>query len=420
MLFRDTFTQYGALTSLIQGLSLILFGKYLFVVKLITAGFYGLSAVLLYQISRKILPGFLSLLVLCIWLLLAPYFTWTFLIWSSVYALTFQLAAILLLLNSMKDPSPELEVMAGVFSALTFWCRQTVGGFLILSMLLFLLQQKKSLVSFVRGIAYVMLAFFTWLLLNSALIDWFKQSIVFSYFWGQSVSSGFGLSGLLSDLFPGEIIPFSIWSPLPIWSVLPVGTVLLFLRNLKNRELVLLSFIAIASWLQYYPMSDIRHLYWAATPMIPLLMKFIQQFFDEYLNHDIKFSKVMALFASGLVFVGIFYFEISFRIVQGRKKVASTYVTIERPEVLKHMLLSPAEAEYYFDINSQIETYFRNNPQGNVVALGDNALYLTFDPRIRNIHPMYINLSLANENIYQGYPDIMNKYIESNQPLTLK
>jgi hypothetical protein len=419
MLFRDTFTQYGALTSLIQGLSLMLFGKYLIVLKIVTAVFYGLDSVLLYLISKKILPNFLCLLTLCIWILMAPYFTWTFLIWSSVYALFFQLAAILLLLNSIERKSSDLQLFAGVFTALTFWCRQPVGIFLALSIISFLIIQKKSVTYFIRGNLYVMGTFFVWLIFNSAFYDWFKQSIMFSFYWGQSVSAGFGLSRLLSNLFPGEIMPVSIWSILPVWSVLPIGTILLLIRNLKYKQLVLLSFVSLASWLQYYPMSDIRHLYWAATPMFPLLMKLIYQFFDEYLNHDLRLTKNMIIFASGLVFIGIFYFEVSFRVDQGQKRIASTYVSIEYPTVLRYMLLTPKEADYYSEIDDKIKIYFKNNPHGNVVALGDNAIYLTFDSRIKNIHPMYINLSLANENIYRDYPDIMNRYIELNHPLTV-
>ena len=88
-LFRESFTQYGALTALIQGLSLNLFGKYLITIKLVTAIFYGLIATMLFLIWSTFLNSSLTIFLVVIWQLLAPYYEYTFLPWSSVYSLFF-------------------------------------------------------------------------------------------------------------------------------------------------------------------------------------------------------------------------------------------------------------------------------------------------------------------------------------------
>ncbi len=417
MLFRDTYTQYGALTTLIQGLGLIIFGKYLIVMKLSAALFYGLSSVLLYLISIKILPRFLSLVTVAVWLCLAPYYTWTFLAWSSVYALFFQLASALALLTAAEKKSLKFELLGGIFTALTFWCRQPVGVFLFLSIMVFYLFSKKSFTAFLKGNLYTSAAFLAWIIFNGALIDWWKQSIMFSFYWSQSEGVGFSLSKVFISLFPNVITPFTIWAVLPVWAVLPIGTGLLVIRNFKNKKILLLSLIGLASWLQYYPMSDVRHLYWAGTPMFPLLAALIYQLFTEFLNIDIKLTKNLAGIIASMVFIGIFWPEAVYRITAGQKKVVQPFVSIPNPSVLKFMRLSPSEATFYLGLDAKIQSYFAATPNGNVVAKGNNALYLTFDPRIKNIHRMYINQTIVNETIYQEYPAIINKYIEVNKPL---
>lgn len=417
MLFRDTFTQYGALTTLIQSLVLVIFGRYLLVMKLSAAVFYGFSSVLLYLISIKILPRFFSFITWLVWLCLAPYYAWTFLAWSSVYALFFQLATGLFVLNSLGKKSRKFELLAGIFTALTFWCRQPVGVFLFLFVTTFYLINKKPVSTYVRGNLYTMAVFLLWLVFNGALVDWWKQSIMFAFYWSQSEGIGFSLSKVFTSLFPNVITPFTIWSPLPVWAVLPLGTGLLLIRNFTNKKIQLLSLIGLASWFQYYPMSDIRHLYWAATPMFPLLAVFIYQLFTEFLNSDLKFTKIFIGVVSAVVFMGIFWPEAIYRLSSAREKVLQTYVSVTSPSVLKFMRLSFSEAEFYSRVNGEIQSYFAQNPNGNVVAKGNNALYLTLDPRIKNIHPMYINLTIANETIYQDYPAIINEYIELNKPL---
>lgn len=419
-LFRESFTQYGALTTLIQGVALVIFGKYLVVIKLLTAVFYGLNSLLLYQISRKILPVFLALVTVFIWLTLAPFYIWTFLPWSSVYALFFQLTAIYLFMRSIDSRSGRLELFSGVFSALTFWCRQPVGVFLVLCILTYLFIKKKPFSAYLRGVTYIFAVFIFWLGINSSLLDWFKQSILFSFYWGQSVGDGFSFTKLLTCLFPTQnIAPVTVWSPLPVWALLPIGTILLLIRNLHDKKIFFLSLAGLFSWLQYYPVSDLRHLYWAATPLFPLFVLFVYQLVSAFLITGPRLSKSALLILTGISLLGLFSFDQIYRFKSGLAKITGTYVSLTSPSVLKALRLTPSEASFYAGINNQIQDYFAAHPRGNVVAKGKNALYLTFDRRISNIHPMYINLTIINDNVYQDYPDIFNTYVEKTRPLVL-
>ena len=73
-LFRETFTQYGALTTYIQALFLLIFGKRVTSILLATALFYALDFLLLYRISRRFLCRTLSLVGTGITVFLAPFY----------------------------------------------------------------------------------------------------------------------------------------------------------------------------------------------------------------------------------------------------------------------------------------------------------------------------------------------------------
>ena len=150
-LFKDTFTQYGPLTTWIQAFFIKLLwsfsGPSLHSIKLATVVFYSLSAVLLVELWSMLLPRRLAWMSLLIWISLAPFLApWlVFLPWSSVYALFFQLLAAFLFLMSLHclekndGVSRNLTLastafFSGVSCVLTFWCRIPIGLLILLGL----------------------------------------------------------------------------------------------------------------------------------------------------------------------------------------------------------------------------------------------------------------------------------------------
>jgi hypothetical protein len=117
VLFRDTFTQYGALTTFIQALALKVFGPYLIVIRLTTVLFYSLSIVLLYYIWRNFMSLSLFWILYALFLVLPAFYAWTFHPWSSVYALFFMLLANLFMICDLLPDIPGL-----------FWVERRLGG----------------------------------------------------------------------------------------------------------------------------------------------------------------------------------------------------------------------------------------------------------------------------------------------------
>lgn len=424
ILFKDTFTQYGPLTTFIQVVAIKIFGEYLLTIKLLTAAFYAFISLTLYFIFIKFIPKFVAFFSLIIWLLIAPYYSMAFLSWSSVYALLFQLIASLILLNATKNKSSNLYFWAGLFTSLVFWSRQSVGIFMFFAVCAYLIYQfsikgikekefKFSISKYLIGNLIISLFFLIYIIGNHALTDWLKQSFIFAYNWGKMFGISYSLERIITCLFP-----FSI-SPLSIWIIIPVSSILLFISNYKNKAISLLFFIGMASWLQYFPQTTLRHFYWAATPMLPLLAIFIYQFINEYLLKNFCISKSVLSLLVALGMWIIFAPDIAFRINQAFTKINTPYYFIKEPPVLNGIRLTKIEADFYKNIYLEIEKYFDKNPQGNVINTTPDSLYLTFDKRIKNIYSLYVTWPNLTDYIYPNYQKQLNDYIKTNKPLLI-
>jgi 4-amino-4-deoxy-L-arabinose transferase-like glycosyltransferase len=60
ILFKQMFTQYGALVTFLQALALGIFGKYLIVIRLLTAFFYAIIATVIWMIWSRLIPQWLA------------------------------------------------------------------------------------------------------------------------------------------------------------------------------------------------------------------------------------------------------------------------------------------------------------------------------------------------------------------------
>ncbi len=133
-LFRDTFTQYGALTTYLQA-TVLWFQPTLLALRLMTVAAYALALFFLYATWRQILPRPLAVLAAGLFILFIPGYEknwldqyWMLLPWSSVYALLFQSLGLYALTQIIRDASAvRWGAILGAACACAFWCRQPVG-----------------------------------------------------------------------------------------------------------------------------------------------------------------------------------------------------------------------------------------------------------------------------------------------------
>lgn len=134
VLFRDTFTQYGALTTYLQVLALW-FQPTLLALRLLTVAAYALTLFSLYAAWRLILPRSLAVLSCGLFMLFIPGYEknwldqyWMLLPWSSVFALLFQSIGLYTLFRMITGEQPaRWGAWLGAATAAAFWCRQPVG-----------------------------------------------------------------------------------------------------------------------------------------------------------------------------------------------------------------------------------------------------------------------------------------------------
>ena len=134
VLFRDTFTQYGALTTYLQVLALW-FQPSLLTIRLLAVGAYAVTLYALYAAWRMILPRSLTVLSCGLFILFIPCYEkdwldhyWVMLPWSSVFALMFQGLGVCALFRMIAGGQPvRSAAWLGAATAAVFWCRQPVG-----------------------------------------------------------------------------------------------------------------------------------------------------------------------------------------------------------------------------------------------------------------------------------------------------
>lgn len=199
-LFRETFSQYGAVSTFLQAGFLGVFGASLLNLKLFTVSMYALSSGALVYLWRNILPWPLALASMLAWLLFAPFFhaDWLMLPWSSVPAIFFQALAILFLFRAVQNRQKlTYALLSGISCGLVILCRQPVGGFTLISMTAawfwISIQKgcrkdaKRNLGATYFGFGATLTIFLLYLLLTQSLPDWFYQNIVWPASWVNSI-----------------------------------------------------------------------------------------------------------------------------------------------------------------------------------------------------------------------------------------
>ena len=184
--FKEIFIQYGILTTIIQGFSLVIFGNKAISIGIITGLFYSFSLYISYLLWQKIISKNLASFSTILMFLLHGYIIYP---WSNYFSYTFLLICLLLLSNGRSKNSPILVYcVAGIFFALNVLSRQTAFSPTIVPIYLyFLLELVKSskeerktfikkIVLFHLGVIGIFATFFVYLYHTSSLQDWYLQS----------------------------------------------------------------------------------------------------------------------------------------------------------------------------------------------------------------------------------------------------
>lgn len=418
ILYRDTFFQYGPLTSWSHALILKVFGYKLIFLKKFTAVVYGVAAVLLYMISKHLVPRFLCFLLGIVWLALAPYHVWNMLAWSSALVLIPQLLATLFLISYAKSRSVKNLFWAGFALSMCYWIKQpTIFMFVVVSSFFIIefFQRGNRRQAFQHLAIYLTsgiachLIFLGIIAYQGALTDWYKQTIIFP------LSFAGGRMNLL-NLFPY----FTKYTTEISWSILPLVTLLYFLffslkiisgKSLKTSEtaMFLILLVCLGSWQQYLPVMSIRHVYWGSTPMLAPF------FFLVYNFASILSQKIQVRFAPAikiLVFIGlsslVLYTTVRGRFIQGSKKLFTKTHYVQNISVFSDIGIPSVkirdEIEKFGQVKRLLDTI---TPNRGIVNLHYDMIFASiFDGP--NPYKMTVNW-----NFNSAYPKRWNEICEA-------
>ena len=323
--FREIFCQYGILTPILQGAFIKIFGAELLVLKLLTAVFYGASLVIYDDVCKRFFEKkewYYRTLCILMFFLLSPDCCVTAHPWASVYALFFLLLVIKFSLHfcDEKYHGVKYAVYSGICAGVMFGLRQPCGltaflSAILLSWIMYSCNRKKSLqyaAGFFSGAAAVLVVFAVLITCWNAWSSYIHQTWEHALSFAINRGSGSGSYGdFVINFFPfvtgDRGFVDAIFAVFPLMTLGVLG--FLFLHGQWKAKLQLISVIlfALGAWHQYYPVPCMRHLFWAAVPMMPVFVYAAKQLIIHgKIKGKITVAVLAVLLLMPMVFRGYF------------------------------------------------------------------------------------------------------------------
>jgi hypothetical protein len=196
------------------------------------------------------------------------------------------------------------------------------------------------------------------------------------------------VSGALAIAFWRTFSWLYFWAfIIPVLTLVATAAVLLvsLLRWRQVREVAgallpgfVCGLVALASWMQYYPVFDPRHVFWAVSPGIGAFLFYVLRLVR---------GRVLPLsIALGTLLVPLAVYKVDL----ARKNLASGYVRFDQSPVLRGMYIPIEERDKWASVLAALERYNREHPDTAMVIYGIKAIYATLVPNLTNAHPFYI------------------------------
>ena len=469
-LFRDTFTQYGALTTYLHVAALKLLGPTLRSLRVFNVFAYAVGITVFAAAWRRVMSRTLVAVAFGVWLIFAPFYhpAFSMIPWSSVAALPFQGAALIFLLRSIAPDNRDDRVdridvnavAAGVFAGMTFWCRMPVGIVHVVALVMvYALLLRRSIAACIASFSSAIALGVAHLKLHGALLPWWEQNVEWPRRW--AARQAMHLEGVAQCLLPGgedaATLPliFAIYA-VPV--LVPMGPRLrvacyvallgvtvafhaafdlllvvtggwqmaiplivlayaldqirrVFVGREVDRVGLCLGITSVASWAQYYPIPCPRHTFWALTPAFGTLVYIASRLSRTERLAFLGASRgddraVAAVFAIAFAAPAVERFRLA------RATLAAPYVALDGTTVLAGMKVRPTMRELA-TVERQIRDYGVTHPNAALMTIGPDALYGTFSRNLTNPGPIYVDWPIGGVAAREA----RDHFVRANHPL---
>jgi len=263
VLFRDVFAQYNALTTYLHVFAFRLFGETLWSLQFFTLCCHGLSASLLFLVTRRFFTMLISVFVVFIWGSSAYFFFRVAWPWSSAYCLLFTLIGLFFLLSKSSGPvNFWMTFFGGVAISLAFWTRQSVGLLAFICvlaalLLVLILEWRASrrallaIIAFIFGLLFPCALLLLHLFYTGALVDFYKQIIELAIQFGNEAGDGYNLFTIVVALFPLQL-KLNLFLLTYALAVITIVFIFLFKRCRGTRKYKICRFGLIAFFILFF------------------------------------------------------------------------------------------------------------------------------------------------------------------------
>lgn len=375
VMYRDVGGQYGVLFYYIMAAFIKLFGEYLWAINMATSCVYAVCYSLLFLCCCQFMSGWRSFVIALLTLAMAPFYISLFQPWSSVCALMFLLLSSYLFFLYMRHSKGGVLILCSLSTIACFLCRQPVGIVLFLSFVLFFVfaallgfyvpHYKKAILCYFSVFIAAVVGIIVYLVFKGIFMEFLRQNFIYTYQFAKvRTDASNPLSSILDCLFINTYLLQSKEKTFITWRLLPLSSIVVFIFIVIKKQmakgnkedvekeclismLFALSIICIASWHQYYPVTCVRHVFWAAFPM-PILL-----FYGLLVVSLRTFKKA---WPAWLLFILILSPVLLSRMEGGLKKAIAPYVYADCTNFafMEKIRLTENQKAYYDELSTAI------------------------------------------------------------------
>ena len=413
--FKDFFYQYNLATIFLHKISLSFFGEYILSLKIITALSFSIISVMIYKITEIIGHRKAGLVFAFIWTMLSPFYMPAlngYHPWSTVYMMASIMIGLYFLLKGLRSSNTGFYFFAGIFLSLAFWFKQ-VAAIQILVILVwfgygFLKTADKNkilkkLIFFSIGGLVASIPFVFYLVYFNAFYEWFSNIFLFNKLFVQTANSSNGFFNFIKNMLP---IKNSMGYISLLWAIIPIYLIFSIMENklsfsnkFRDKSSILILFLSIAGWLEYYPLAHEFHTHLFMAPFFCYLAIDLFRF---------KNNTTIFLLIFKIILIVVLLFEVFVHTYGIYKKRAVNWNLYYDESPAKGLFFNDNDYYNFKDFSKSLIEIYKNNDfiPLSVDPIGGLNQYYT-DKRISK---MGLNWSWPNEIVEPGINNlIVNK-----------